>query len=714
MKKKNVKQLLSALLVIAMMATLLIVPAAAAGKTVVDVWDFGAEQLADTEQYQFVNHMTAENINPWVAENGTIVAEGFTVDGLTFTTGGKANHHRLYSTNTEILHVNAREGMDSDGKDPYVSAQKQYNGYFYSNSSGTSDVSLSLACESGDVITVVVSSNGGDSLINFEGPSGVEATCLYTLGSRKKGMTMTFYAKETGTYSLYSSNEKLTAARLYREHAKSVAISGTITEAEGMPAAYSLVFTNQRTGAETEISVENKAYSGTLLAPYSYDITLKGAEGFAVLSGGEVAVTSADDSVTNDVTIQAVDRVTVSGTITGLDKAVLAKMGQDLLFTPTGDGIVYVPAATVNDDGTYTAQVEKDMTTTISALHINDYEITTANVTDRVFTGDTTLDLTFAKKATYPITIQAEGIETAALADATFTFTKLDEAGETEDQYAVPFNPKSDTNLQGEIYNYVYTFTGTEGIALRDGIYDVAVTTTAGKQNVTSNLKVAGKAVTKTIKFTPAAAFVAPGNHSFVGTVKNTVPAVDGMRFAGFVGHSEKDTHGLMSTGGAPYTITLELKDVSNVIVAGCQHSKKDDAGAIIPPTATADGEAVEVVSDGATDPTYTISGVSGTLVITFTDKGSSYVHGITVESAVTPTIAAGTYDLTKGTITVDGLDFGTLTHHNRSRLSRQWRQQHQAEHGREGHHHPDHLLLWCRDWPDRDHHLRHGFRCGG
>lgn len=568
MNKHALRKTLAMLLTIALMVGMLVVPAAAADKTEVDVWDFGAEWLADTAEYKFNNHVTAAMANSWTPDGsvegekqGHFRAEGFSVDGLSFTTGKegdlKANHHRLYSTNPEITNVAAAEGMTGDGKDPYcpdMTTEKAYWGYIYSNSAATPEVCISVECLSGDVITVIVSRNNGDSQINFEGPNGVEGSDIYTGDSRKAGQTMTFYAAETGTYKIYSVNEKLTMARLYRQHASEVTVSGKIAEAAGMPAGYSVVYTNTITGAEIVIPVSGGRYSGTILAPYSYEVSLKDATGFAVLEGNELEVTAADTAVTNNLIIQSVDRVAVSGTITGLDANALAKMGQDLLFTPVGDGIVYVPEVTVNSDGTYTVMVEKDMPTDISALHINDYEITTAGVTGAVFTENTTLDLTFAAKPTYKVTIAPEGVELADLADAKFIFTNLHEAGETEDQVAVPYNPKSDTNLTGSVYNYVYTFTGTDNIALRDGTYDVAVKTEAGKQNVTSNVVVKGGAVTKTVPFTPAST-ATPTHWVFSANEGFTAEAVAAGKFnklllEGTVKNENGKTHAQMGAGG--------------------------------------------------------------------------------------------------------------------------------------------------------------------
>lgn len=55
------------------------------------------------------------------------------------------------------------------------------------------------------------------------------------------------------------------------------------------------------------------------------------------------------------------------------------------------------------------------------------------------------------------------------------------------------------TNLNED--GYVYTFTSTDNISLRDGVYKVVITKDGYTQKLTSNLKVNGSAVTKTVKF---------------------------------------------------------------------------------------------------------------------------------------------------------------------------------------------------------------------
>lgn len=736
MHKKQINRLLAAVLSIMMILSLVVIPAGAArpmggetvaetpagedagahlsavsrpavntepaaelfaGATEVDVWDFGAEQLANTAEYTFNNHLNVEVINSWY--EGMVDKDGNPVTvktgqagnnfpstgmpntaGLSYSTAGAFNH-RLRTDNTALTR-DSGDTSTGDGKDPYVAADATYKGLLYSNSAANPAVHFALECQAGDTVTVIVASNGTDSLIQFSKagapaanpedpaePDVVEASDVFTRASRTKAQTMVFHAKETGTYKINSVNEKLVVDRIYREHAVDVAVSGKVTEADGMPAGYSLVFTNTTTGAETAMAVSQGAYSGTLKAPYSYDVSLKDANGFAVLVGNEVTVTKASTSVRHNVITQGVDRVTVSGAITGLgDKATADKLVGNLLFTPTGDGIVYIPAVTVTvaDDGscTYSVEVEKDMPVSISAKKLNDWEITTQNITDRAFTEDTTLDLVFAKKALWPVTITTTGMTATDLAGTKFTFTNLHEAGETEDQVAVPFNPYSDSNLTGSIYNYAYTFTGTTGVELRDGVYDVTVDDP--HQKATANLVVNGAAATLTIPFKTPAPYVSNGVHDFTPNGV-TLAMVDGISGDPTQFKPHNSGHGLAGKGD----ITISLAELSNITISGCCYSQV--GGTLLVPTATAGGQdvTVEVVKAGVAnseDPEYAIKGVEGDVVITFPATGTSYIHKITVEAAVMPTIAADDYKFgafegyAQGdavTSPVDGLAFG-------------------------------------------------------
>ena len=430
--------------------------------SLIDVWDFGAEQL-DSAKYN--NMLDEDEINSWFPdkEPGTegVALLGFTsTDGqLVFEANGKTNN-RLRTTNTNLCRHDQKSLTDASGN--------VYTGYVYSNSSSTSAVYLSVLAYAGDIVTLVVGSNGGNSTINFEAPSGSVVKQVYD-ASGAKAQSMTFYAAETGMYKMYSTDEKLVVARIYREHTAAVAVTGTVSAPESL-SGYSVVFTNDQNGGVVKAPVSDGSYSVTLNDCYTYTLSLADANGYVITSDAALSVEKGAQNVVCNVTVEQVDLVTVTGSITGLNGEALAKA--ELSFVADA---IYVPEITVSGSS-YTAILEKGVTYAVAVGGVNDYVLTSeASV---CYDADTAADITLEAKPVYAVTVAPEGATAADLAGATFTFTNLNEEG------------------------YVYSFTGTEGIVLRDGVYSVKVTNSgAYVQQLTSNVKVEGAAVTKAIPF---------------------------------------------------------------------------------------------------------------------------------------------------------------------------------------------------------------------
>ena len=428
------------------------------------VWDFGAEVL---EGEQYVNMLTVDEINSWFegVEPGTTgknLASFLCSDGyLAFNDGGYPTTHRLRSTNEALTRYDNKSLTDEHGN--------VYNGYIYSNKGSDINVYVSIWVNAGEKVTLVVGSNGGDSLINFVSPSGAVATGQF-LANGAKAQLLTFYPTESGEYRIYSSTEKLVLARIYREASANVTLTGAVT-APAELTGYAIRFTNTLSGAQFLAPVENGGYSISLKDGYTYEMDLVDANGYVIISESLVTIASGATEAVMDVTIAQVDLVTVTGQLTGLDEAALARI--ELLFQADS---LYIPQITLSGN-TYTAVLEKGVSYQLVVGGINDYQLASDAVV--VYEADTTADIVLELKPTYTITIAPEGATLAGLAGATFTFTNLNEDG------------------------YVYTFIGTENIALRDGVYAVKVTNAgAFVQLLTSNLKVNGAATTKTIRFT--------------------------------------------------------------------------------------------------------------------------------------------------------------------------------------------------------------------
>ncbi len=429
----------------------------------IQVWDLGAEQL-DAATYQ--NMLTVDEINSWFTE--APATTGVTVSNITasevinfkFIGGGKSNH-RLRSDNKALTRYDDKTKKDADGV--------IYHGFIYSNAGSNTAVYIEQNYEVGDKIEFIVGSNGGAQTYVLESPSGTKQEGKYTAAAQAEKLT--FYIAEAGMHKLYGTDEKLVVCRIYRTPALMINVSGTITIPAGIPSDYQLRFTNTASKAQYDVTPTGTTYSISLAANAEYEISLVNANGYIVSDGKQFILKT--ETLTHDLVIKAVDLCTISGNITGLTAAELAKL--KLSFEIPADKI-YQPEYTLNADATYSIQVEKGIKYTIHSLNVNDYTLPFTTISADT---DKSLDLAFMLKPQYDITIVPTGATLSDLAEAQFIFTNLNEEG------------------------YVYTFTGTTNIKLRDGIYAVKVSNTgAWTQRLTSNLKVAGANVSKTIDFT--------------------------------------------------------------------------------------------------------------------------------------------------------------------------------------------------------------------
>lgn len=435
----------------------------------IDVYDFGAEQL---DESIYNNQLTEGIINSWYTgvEPGSTsvnIASWRVLDAasnvlLEFNDGGFPTTHRLRSTNKNLTRWDDKS-LEFGGI--------LYTGYMYSNKGTTADVYLGVRADAGDILTFAASANtpANANTYTLESPSGEKITQNHT-GGDNKGTVLTFYAKESGEYKIYTLTEKLVIARVTVEDTAEIPVTGTVTAPADLAAKeYSVVFTNKQSGAQTVAKVTAGKYTATLNEQYSYEVSLQDANGFIITKGTELSLAKGDGEAEHDITVESVNLVTVTGSITGLPEDVYAKL--KLSFSSEK---LFVPEPTF--EGTnYSMQLEKDVEYTITAEGVNDYALKS----DKISAADTaTINIEFEKKPVYAITIDSEGATLAELANAEFVFTNLNEEG------------------------YVYTFTGPSAIELRDGVYSVEVKNCAPyTQKLTANLKVEGAAVTKKIRF---------------------------------------------------------------------------------------------------------------------------------------------------------------------------------------------------------------------
>ncbi len=555
-----------------------------------DVWDFGAAEVPDAH-----NMLTVDIINGFYPADVKAGTEGVdigsfaTPDGqLVFNGNGKTNN-RIRTYNEQITRKDKKK-LDLNGV--------TYNGEVYSNTSSTKDIYLGIKLYAGDILTVVAGSNGGASTISFEDPNG---EVIQTRETTDKGAELKFYATETGMYKLYTLNEKLVVFRLTREHPKPAAVSGKVdtTKAAGLSEKeYGISFTNQKSGAVTVAPVKNGEYSVSLFGGYTYDIALLDANGYVITSNKTLEVKDDGKAVTKDIEVKSVDLVNVTGKITGLSEAEIAKL--ELSFT--NKDTIYVPEITVENDGSFTLKLESGATYAVTAEGVNDYSLKTTSVKKD---ADGSLDIEFAKKPVYDVTIKFSGLSAEAEKNAKIIFTNINEAG------------------------YNYTFKATDNIQLRDGQYSVFVEDTgidAAVAKPIADVKVEGKAVSAEAVFEA----IDEWNFSKYNVANGGAPGIDADKahYLGLVlkGAGEDKTYLVVNADGE---VKVPVKKGEAVTISYCY------SGAF-----TINGKEY-TVSDtvkGSTSKTDTITveaTADGYLTITVQEK--TYFNVISKSSAAVP-----------------------------------------------------------------------------
>ena len=453
-----------------------------------DVWDFGAEDLGE----KYNNRLDADTINSFYKDvtPGTtgVALPSFSVDDgdFVFESAGATNH-RYRTTNTALTRYDEKSLKDSDGN--------VFSGYIYSNKGKTDAVYLAVECKTDDIITAYVASNGTDSEIHFQNMTDKEdeTVHVHTLGSSVVSKMVSYPANDA-QYKFYSATEKLVVARVYREHAKYGILSGKVEGFEGT-GSFDLVFTNVQNGNVVKATVSDGNYTAKLAEGFDYNISLEGADAYVVTSGKSVNI---EKDTEMNVTVSQVELVNVSGKITGISEEDVTDFvaGADFTFTPDDKESVFVPeiSLTKTADGIeYDLMLQKDVTYAVSVADkadtqtekyaiVDNYDLKTTELKADKDSSDVVIAL--EAKPVYKVTIAPSGATLSDLAEAVFTFTRLD----VENDFVAD--------------GYVYEFKGTDNIALRDGQYVVEVSNAgAYVQKLTTDLVVKGADVTKEIAF---------------------------------------------------------------------------------------------------------------------------------------------------------------------------------------------------------------------
>lgn len=471
-----------------------------------DVWDFGAEQLESDTYNTYNNKLTKDIINGWY-KAGTVAGSVDDTNNVLPPTTDPIRVGDIALTSKQArkikIRANSSTGLTMAKNDNSLVDENgnNYLGILYDNAGKgyeNSGVAVELNVKAGDLITALVSSNGGSSEITWESPSGKDKQEItYTRASRTKLQTMHFTCSEDGVYKLYSGNEKLVVARIYRERPSSVEVSGKVTAPDAVDLSKAeLVFTQKKDDKvinTIKTSITNGSYKVSLQEEYTYELSLDGANGYIVdtVTTGKLELAYGDSKTgrTLPVTIAAVDLVTVKGSLADLTKEDAAKL--KLTLKNQDPSKPYKAVFTVKE-GTndFTAVLEKKQIYDLTAEDVDDYALDTTSISaDK----DGKQDIKFTKKPVYGITVKLSGPTAAEAKKVKLTFSTLKdvEKGEVDSRY-------------------IYEFKGTSGINLRDGQYQVTAELDGYKQAPTADLKVSGGAteITVTMKSTAPAAEV--------------------------------------------------------------------------------------------------------------------------------------------------------------------------------------------------------------
>jgi Pectin methylesterase len=480
-----------------------------------DVWDFGAAQM-DTAKYN--NKLNVPTINGWYASSITVGSAGNTLPN--FTAGvlswvGVATSDRLRTSNLSLTRY------DANGSPAYVVnglKTDTLTGAIYVNSAASSSRYIGLTLSADDEVTVYAKAGSSAGKLTFQYMAdGTQADVVATTTTPA---IIKYVAKKAGAYHIYDSVDKPYYYRVLRKDASYITISGNLnlTDAPGIPSGYSVVLTNSagKTWSDT-IPSGGASYSLKVPSGYTYSLSLGNANGYIITNGTSIALTA---DVTHEIAIKKVITNVLSGSITGLTSAQLAKVA--LTFTPSVTKI-FVPVPAVNATaGTYSVAIEPNCKYKIAATGINDYYISVDTVNIK---SDSVRAINFVAKPVYPITLTANGLSDAQKALLTTTFTNLNEPG------------------------YSYTFTGLSGINLRDGVYKISC---AGldayplQLGATSNLMVSGAAISKVLAFAP----VTDWSFDDATITSGTTTAYKGMLFSGAVSNNITSGHLILTGAG--------------------------------------------------------------------------------------------------------------------------------------------------------------------
>lgn len=296
--------------------------------------------------------------------------------------------------------------------------------------------------------------------------------------------------------------------------------------------------------------------------------------------------TSAAMTFAQNVKVETVDLVTMTGKITGLDDAALSAM--KLSFS--NPDYIYVPEFTVNGDE-ITVKFERGVEYDIVVEGINDYYL--SDKTTISLDKDSAGNIEFAAKTVYGVEFTTTGISNEAWADAVVTLTNINEP-----EYSYTFKPAE------------------EKVELRDGQYSVAVSGVGSSvaQKLTADVKVNGADTTSEIRFEALSAWdFSKLNSAFGGAGIETVG--EGKYYSGLELNDavlENKTYLLLNAGGE-IKVPVKAGDVITANYCYCAGFQFNGDAATVVDEKSGSTSQIDTATYTATEDGYvTIGSVTG------------------------------------------------------------------------------------------------------
>ncbi len=387
------------------------------------IWDFGAVSF-DRTKYE--NMLTTGEINSWMpaaipGARNTYISDFLSSRNVNLSFNGHGGKsHRIRTTNTKISRFDEADLYNKEHG-------ATFTGFLMSNMKADPEVYVEQYFKEGDIIEYAVASSGVPATYRL---ISEDKTFMQTRKISGQGADVIWFSiPHEGNYRLSCLDDKLVLARIIRYPAEwgDLYFTGTL------PKNCSLTIINRENGARHYLNLGETSVH--LPLGYTYSLNLKG-DPTKMLSVAD-SVNFQHSGQNYHIKTRNIELNEFRGKIIGLPESELGKL--TLKLTPKYPTTFH--AFYELHGNRYTIYTEPNNQYKIRPHGVNDYMM------DTIAAITNLNQLVFTKRPVYPVTIQSQ----VDLSNATIQFTNIKEEG------------------------YVYTFSGTDEIALRSGSYAINV-----------------------------------------------------------------------------------------------------------------------------------------------------------------------------------------------------------------------------------------------